>query len=96
MKVETTVDENGNVVPVPLGGVGYGNGMSFEIYPMTEEDAEQLMAVINGVDSVVNYDQSMMDIISEEAAPFFAGQKNAQETAAIIQSRVNIYVNEQR
>lgn len=33
-------------------------------------------------------------IITEEAAPYFAGQKSAEETAKIIQSRVEIYVSE--
>jgi len=35
-----------------------------------------------------------MDIISEETQAFFSGQKSAQETADIVQNRVNIYINE--
>ena len=35
------------------------------------------------------------DIIQEEAAAFFAGDKTAEETADIIQSRVEIYLAEQ-
>lgn len=35
------------------------------------------------------------DIILEEAAAFFAGDKSAQETAQIIQNRVSIYLGEQ-
>lgn len=33
---------------------------------------------------------------TEECAAFFNGEKSAQDTASLIQSRVNIYVNEQR
>lgn len=37
-----------------------------------------------------------INIITEEAAPYFAGQKNVNEVADIIQNRVQIYVNENR
>ena len=45
---------------------------------------------------VYSYDQELMNIISEESAAFFSGQKSAKDVAAIIQSRVQIYVNENR
>jgi hypothetical protein len=32
----------------------------------------------------------------EGAAPFFAGQRSAQEAAKLIQSKAVLYVNEQR
>ena len=35
------------------------------------------------------------DIIQEEAAAFFNGDKTAEETARIIQNRVEIYLGEQ-
>lgn len=35
-------------------------------------------------------------IINEEVALFFAGQKSASDIARVIQSRVEIYVNESR
>ena len=35
-------------------------------------------------------------IINEEVALFFAGQKSASDVARVIQSRVEIYVNESR
>jgi hypothetical protein len=41
-------------------------------------------------------DRTIMDIIAEDTAPYFAEQKSAADVAAIVQSRVNIYVNEQR
>ena len=41
-------------------------------------------------------DQSIIDIVLEEAAAYFAGQKSAQDVAKLIQSKANIYINEQR
>ena len=38
--------------------------------------------------------EEIYSIISEEAAPYFAGQKSAEEVAKIIQSRIQIYVSE--
>ena len=37
-----------------------------------------------------------MKIINEEIEFFFNGERSAQQTAEYIQSRVNLYVNEQR
>lgn len=39
-------------------------------------------------------DSTIYKIISDEAAPFFAGEKTAEEAAKIIQSRINVYVSE--
>jgi hypothetical protein len=41
-------------------------------------------------------DSTLTGIVTEELGPFFAGQKTAADTAAVIQNRVKIYVNEQR
>ena len=41
-------------------------------------------------------DDSMKAIITEGAAPFFAGQRSAEEAAKLIQSKAVLYVNEQR
>ena len=46
------------------------------------------------VDTMYFYDSAIVDIILEEAAPYFANQKSAEQVADIIQSRVQIYVNE--
>ena len=38
----------------------------------------------------------IFEIVSEEAAAFFQGQKTAEDVAKLIQSKANIFVNEQR
>ncbi|MEG1661688.1 MAG: extracellular solute-binding protein, partial [Clostridiales bacterium] len=82
---------------VSIGGsVMMGDGLEVKIHPMTQPEKDKIMAMVDALDSTVNYDQSMMEIIQEESAAFFAGQKTAAETAGIIQSRVKIYVNEQK
>ncbi len=48
------------------------------------------------MDSIYTYDTSIYEIVNEEAASYFNGDKSLDEVASLIQSRVNIYVNEQR
>ena len=45
---------------------------------------------------MLNYDMSILDIVTEQAQAYFAGQKSADEVAKLVQSKANIYVNEQR
>lgn len=64
------------------------------INPLTAERAQEIKEYILSVDKLYYYDSSIVDIIIEEASPFFAGQKTAEQAADIIQSRVQTYVNE--
>jgi ABC-type glycerol-3-phosphate transport system substrate-binding protein len=94
MKQEYYIDENGEKKPVSRGSWGWDD-LTVEIYAITQEEADMIMDLINSAERTASYDESIMEIIRDEAAAFFAGQKSAKETAAVIQSRVNIYVNEQ-
>jgi len=95
MEEETTTDENGNAIPIARGTWGWGPGLEVEIKAATQEEIDQIMALIDAIDSTMNYDTSLMEIVQDEVASYFAGQKSAQETASNIQNRVSIYVNEQ-
>lgn len=72
------------------------NEVEVAIDPMTQEEASELTEFLSSITLVGSYDQSMMDIVTEEAQAFFEGQKSAQEVADIIQSRMKIYVSESR
>ena len=67
-----------------------------DVYALTQEDIDQILGVINSTRSVYDYDQEILDIITDEVAAYFAGDKDVQTTANMIQSRVNLYVQEQR
>lgn len=66
------------------------------IPPMTAEELQKVEDFIFSIDQTVSYNESLLNIINEEAEGFFAGQKSAKEVAGVIQSRVKIYVNENR
>lgn len=86
------LDENGN--KVEYDQTYYLNGVEIVIDPITDAEIEQVMNLLESVNQVVAYDESLINIITEEAESFFSGQKSAADVAAIIQSRVQIYVSE--
>ena len=61
---------------------------------MQQED--KIMDVIKNTTQVARYDTKLTDIINEEAAAYFKGQKSLDETAKIIQNRASTYINESR
>ena len=65
-----------------------------QVEPLTADEVKEVLDYMETMDSVGNYNESIMNIITEEAGAYFSGQKSAQEVAGIIQSRVQIFVNE--
>jgi primosomal protein N' len=96
MKQEYTVDEQGNRVPVSYGGMSMEGGMTVEFYAISQEEADQINALINSIEHIATNDDSLLNIINEEAAYYFSGEKTVDQVAEIIQSRMTIYINEQR
>lgn len=94
MKNPTYTDEDGN--EVEMQDYYYLDGVEIPINPMTKEEVENFKKVLYSFNQVYHYDENLIQIIEEEAAAFFSGQKSAEDVAAIIQSRVKIYVNENR
>lgn len=74
----------------------YIDGQEVIIPPMTPQEVEDFKEQLYSLTQVYKLDENLLKIIEEEAAPYFAGQKKAQDVAAIIQSRAQLYVNETR
>lgn len=93
----TYVDENGNTVNEPMYFGGNGNMESARDigYP-TQEEVQVLQSYIEGVTTINNIDNDVYNIIQEETEMFFAGDQSAADCAKMIQSRVNLYINEAR
>lgn len=72
------------------------NGETIILDPLTQEQVDQVVEVILSADKLQYYNQDIQNIITEEAAAFFEGQKSAAEVAQIIQSRAQIFVDENR
>lgn len=88
------LDENGN--KEEYDSTYYINGQEIIIPPMTKEETDSFMEQLYSFTKVYKQDDTLLNIITEESAPYFSGQKSAKDAASIIQSRVQIYVNENR
>ena len=66
------------------------------MYVPLPEEVEQLQELISRAGHVPGYQEAVMSIIREEAAGYFAGDKDARETARIIQNRVQVFLNERQ
>ena len=91
------LDDDGERIPVVRSSMWNKDTQKVEdIYALTEEQVQQIRELILTTTKVADYDQDILNIVKEQAAPFFADQKTAQEVAKLVQSKANIYVNEQR
>ncbi len=94
------LDADGERIPTPKGGMSVSTDgelrMDFELWAMTPAQAEKLLGVVESATRAVDMNATVAGIVREEAAAFFAGQKSAEEVARLIQSKVSLYVNEQR
>lgn len=89
------LDENGEKIPQPL--VTYSNGAEeFSVYALSQADADNIVSFVESTTKILNIDVSILSIVEEQAEAFFQGQKSAEEVARLVQSKVSIYVNEQR
>ena len=61
--------------------------------PMTEKQLEKLVTFLLSVNRRYYENEEIMDIVSEEIEAFFAGDKTAEETAKLIQNRVQLYLD---
>lgn len=90
------LDENGEPILQGYGSVGYGDDWMYEYRTTTEEEADLLEYLISVAKPSGNSNTEIMNIITEEAGAYFKGQKSAKDVASVIQSRVQVYVNENR
>jgi ABC-type glycerol-3-phosphate transport system substrate-binding protein len=64
-------------------------------YHLSQEEVDAARAVIEGAEKASSYSTNKIsEIISEEIGAFISSSKSAEETAAVIQSRVQIFVSE--
>ncbi len=91
------LDDKGEKIPIVRYSIwNEETGKSEDVYAVPQELVEQVIELINTTDKVANYDSSIFEIVNDQAKAFFEGQKSAQDVAKLIQSKANIFVNEQR
>lgn len=101
MDIEYVKDENGEIMKDENGepmkerktGMGWDD-FYVEYYGSTQEEIDELQALIDSACLGDTTDEEISNIINEEADAYFKGQKSVDEVADIIQSRVKIYISE--
>lgn len=88
------LDEEGN--KVYYDDTWYINGEEIVLEPFTQEEVDDICEFIYTVNRTAYYNNDIHNIITEEAEAFFSGQKSVQEVVDIIQSRAQVFVNENR
>lgn len=88
------MDENGN--KVEYDQYYYIGDKEILITPMSIERANEVYDYVLSVKQRSFANNEISKIINEEVQGYFEGQKSAQEVANIIQSRVEIYVKENK
>ena len=77
--------------------IGYSwNDTHLAYKAASQSQIDKIVNLINNAEGVTRYDENVTQIISEAVGPFFSSEHSAEETAEIIQSRVEVYVSEQR
>lgn len=90
------LDEDGNKIPVARMSFGTANGV-IDFYALTQEQADELYSVITSTTALYDFSSdAIFDIVKEQSQAYFSGQKTAEDVAKLVQSKANIYVNEQR
>lgn len=88
------IDENGE--KVEYDDTYYIGDTEYTIHPITDAKAQEIKDFITSVKTSYSYDEELLNILTEETSAYFQGQKSAKEVAGVIQSRLQIYVNEKK
>lgn len=91
------LDEDGEKIPIVRYSVwDEVEKKNVMVYAVSEEMANTLRELVSTTTKVSNYNSSIFDIVNEQVQAYFEGQRSAEDVAKLIQSKANIYVNEQR
>lgn len=93
-KKPTYEDEDGKVVEDEY--YTWINDEQVVIDPLSQEQVKEVLDFISGLDRKAYNDNNVTNIVTEEMGAFYKNQKSARDVASVIQSRVQIYVNENR
>ncbi|NOV02172.1 ABC transporter substrate-binding protein [Paenibacillus planticolens] len=70
------------------------NGKSMTLQPATDEEIAAIEKAVSNAKVIAESDPKISMVVAEETAPFFQGQKSAEEVAKVIQNKVSTYLQE--
>ena len=97
---EYFLDADGNPIEKTIAtlAVGFPESIVKAVYlhGPTQAQLDRFWNLYNAISRITGEDEDLIDIIMEQAEPYFAGDKSLDETADLIQRRASLYVNENR
>lgn len=93
-------DANGEPVEYTYAGIGVGYPGDIVLAACllipSEAQIERFWKLYESTEQITGRNDALLDIICEQAQPYFAGDKTLEETAELIQNRASLYVNENK
>ncbi len=87
-------DEDGNEVEEEYDDTYYIGGTEVTLRKSTREDADRIYDIISKATVCLRSEDTKTNMIMEEAKPFFDGQKSVDDVVEVINSKMQIYINE--
>jgi ABC-type glycerol-3-phosphate transport system substrate-binding protein len=92
----TVKDDKGNPVVQPMITYQIDDTHTITYDSMSQEQLDQFMTLYKSCKTISGSDASVLKIVTDEAAAYFAGEKTLDETVSMIQNRASLYVAEQK
>lgn len=92
---ESGKDKYGNDIMITLSD-GQNGDINSVRKPVSQDDVNNYKAFVDSCGGYYGCDRNIWNIISEEAASYFSGDKSLDDVCSIIQDRVSTYVNENK
>lgn len=97
---EVFTDANGDPVEFSQDGIGVGRPgdivLMAYLFTPSEAQLDRFWKLYESTNQITGRNDVLLDIICEQAQPYFAGDKSLDDTARLIQNRASLYVNENK
>lgn len=91
---ETMVNENGEMTACAKTSYSEPDIVSINVFKCEQGDVDAIRKMVDQVSSKFQYNTAIQNIIDEEAESYLQGQKSIDDVCTIIQSRVQLYLDE--
>lgn len=91
-------DRNGDPMEFSPDGIGAGRPgdivLMAYLFAPTEAQMDRFWRLYESTQQITGRNDALLDIVTEQADVYFAGDKSLEETAKLIQNRAHLYVSE--
>ena len=85
-------DDNGEKILQPRGSWYDGSNEEHVVYSLTQEQADEILEMIETCTRVTNYDMGLINIVCETAQDYFEGRSSLDDVCSRIQDAVSLYI----